>query len=327
MKAIILDGPGKPETMKLAERPKPEPGPGEIRIAVRAAGLNPVDYKLAANGIPTWTYPFIPGVDGAGIVDELGEGVTDWVKGDRVVYHGDMTKPGTFAEYAVTTAQTAAKIPDGLSFVEAAAFPCAGLTAYLALVRKMRVGQGQSILVHAGAGGVGGYAIQLAKALGASRILTTASPNNFEFIRSLGADETIDYNTEDVIERVTALTDGIGVDFILNTVNRATAQADLTALAYNGQLSCIAGAPVTVADFQPSNKTFSVHKLLLGGAHASNDRRAKKDLAVMADEFMALMTAGKVEAMVTETVKLDGIPQALARLAERHVRGKIVAEL
>jgi len=327
MKAIVLQGPGKPDSFQVAEHPVPVPGPGEIRVRIHACSLNPVDYKVALNGHPAWTYPYVPGVDGAGVVDAVGEGVTAWAIGDRVVYHGDMTKPGTFAEYAVTTAHTAASIPDGISFEEAAAFPCAGLTAYQALARKMNLRPGQTIFIHAGAGGVGGYAIQLARALGASRIITSASPSSFAHVRALGAHDVIDYASEDVTARIMELTNGLGVDLILNSINRATAQADMSALAFGGHLVCIAGAPEVVADFQPGNKTFTVTKLLLGGAHAFDNRAAQEDLARMADEFMQLMLERKIDPMVTEVIALEDIPGALTRLSERHVRGKIVAKL
>lgn len=327
MKALILTKPGSLDTLAVGELPVPEPGPGEIRVRVQAAGLNPVDYKLVPNGHPAWTYPFVSGVDAAGIVDAVGDGVTAWKAGDRVVYHGNLTKQGTFAEYHITTAHTVASLPEGISFEDAAAFPCAGLTAYQAIERKLRIGPGDSVLIHAGAGGVGGYAIQLAKVLGATQIITTASSANFDLVRKLGADAAIDYNTENVHERVMALTNGRGVDAILNSINRATAQADMDMLAFGGQLACIAGAPENVADFQPSSKTFTVHKLMLGGAHQSGDRNAEEDLATMAREFLQLMQQGKIDAMVSEIISLEEIPNGLARLAERHVAGKIVARI
>jgi NADPH2:quinone reductase len=327
MRAIVIDGPGKPDAMRLAEVALPEPGPDEIRVRVHAASLNPVDYKVVAGGHPNWTYPFISGVDVAGVVDAVGAEVSRWRAGDRVVYHGDVAKPGGFAEYAVTTAHTAAAIPEGLSFEAAAAFPCAGLTAYQALVRKMRIGAGQTIFIHAGAGGVGGYAVQLARVSGASQIITSASPHNSDYVRSLGADEVIDYNTEDVHSRIMELTAGRGVDCILNTINRVTAQADLGALAFGGQLATIAGAPETVADFQPGWKSFTLHKLMLGGAHASQDRAAQEDLAQMSVAMMDLMLSGEISPMVGETVRLEAVPDALMRLSQRHIRGKIVMVL
>ncbi|NIK76743.1 NADPH:quinone reductase-like Zn-dependent oxidoreductase [Paenibacillus castaneae] len=327
MKAIVTHNPGKPDSLVMADIAKPEPGPGEISVRVQAAGLNPVDYKLMLNGNPAWHYPHIPGIDAAGYVDAVGAGVEQWKAGDRVVFHGDLAKQGVFAQYAVTTAHTAAEIPVSLSFTDAAAFPCAGLTAYQALIRKMNLKAGQTIFIHGGAGGVGGYAIQIAKNKGAALILTSASAQNSDYLKSLGADEVIDYNSEDVHERIMDLTEGRGVDLILNTINRKTAQADLSALSFGGQLACIAGAPEVVADFQPSFKTFSVHKLMLGGAHGSGNREAELDLAIMAKEFMQLMVEGHIVSLVSETITLDQVPAALTRLSERHVRGKIVVEL
>jgi len=327
MKALVLQAPGKPDTLTITELPLPIPGAGEIRVKVRAASLNPIDYKVSLNGHPDWVYPFVLGVDIAGVVDSVGEGVTQWSVGDRVVYHNSFVKPGGYAEYNVTKAHVAAVIPDGLSFAEAAAFPCAGLTAYQALKYKMGVRSGQSILVHAGAGGVGGYAIQLARAFGASKVLTTASPANFDYVKSLGADMAIDYNTENVQEKVLEATNGLGVDYILNSVNRVTAQADLSMLSFGGQLACIAGAPEIVADFQPSTKTFSVHKIMIAGAYVSGNILAEKELSTMASEFMQLIVDKKVASMVTEVISLEEVPQALIRLSQRHVRGKIVVEI
>ncbi|MFC4809317.1 zinc-binding dehydrogenase [Paenibacillus sp. GCM10023250] len=327
MRSIVLLAPGEPHTMTLAELPVPEPGPGEIRVRIKAASLNPADYKLAKNGHPAWTYPFVPGLDAAGVVDRAGEGVAQWREGDRVVYHGSFVRQGTFAEYGIVKANAAARIAEGLSFEEAAAFPCAGLTAYQALTRKMNLKQGASILIHAGAGGVGGYAIQLAKAFGAGQIITTASAANFDYVHTLGAHAAIDYTAEDVRERVLALTDGRGVDYALNSINRQSAQADLSLLAFGGQVACIAGAPETVADFQPSHKTFTVHKMMLSGAYLAGDERAETELGVMAEQFMALMTAGKIVPMIEKRISLEEIPGELTRLSQRHVRGKIVVVL
>ncbi|NBD27459.1 zinc-binding dehydrogenase [Paenibacillus glycinis] len=327
MRSIVLQAPGEPQSLSLVELPLPEPGPGEIRVRIKAASLNPADYKMAKNGHPDWSYPFIPGLDGAGVVDKVGEGVAQWNEGDRVVYHGSFIKPGSFAEYGVAKANAAARIADGLSFEEAAAFPCAGLTAYQALNRKMKLGAGSSILIHAGAGGVGGYAIQLAKAFGAAQVITTASPANFEYVRSLGADAVIDYGTENVHDRVMALTEGRGVDYALNSINRQSAQADLAMLAFGGQLACIAGAPETVADFQPSHKSFTVHKLMLSGAYLAGDERAERDLSAMAEAFMTLMTAGKILPTIGKRIALEDVPQELTRLSQRHVQGKIVVVL
>jgi NADPH2:quinone reductase len=329
MIALVLNKPGKPDTLTLSQLPVPRPDEGEIRVRVHAVGLNPVDYKVAANGHPAWVYPFVLGLDVAGTVDEVGAGVTKWAIGDRVVYHGSLAKSGGYAAYSITTAHTVAAIPEGISYVDAAAFPCAGLTAYQAIQRKMNMHlrAGQSILIHGGAGGVGGYAIQLARIYGASKIITTASSSSFDFVKGLGANICIDYNNEDVHQRVMDATAGQGVDLILNTINRATAQKDLSMLAFGGQLTCIAGAPENIADFQPANKTITLHRTSLGGAHGSGNLQAEEDLARMAEEFMQLMLERKIESMVKEVIQLADVPVALTRMAERHVQGKIVVKL
>ena len=139
MRALILNEPGPVESLCVSDVSDPQPGPGEIRVQVAAVGLNPVDYKLAGRGNPNWCYPHVLGLDVAGTVDALGEGVTEWRVGDRVFYHGDLSKPGGFAELAITTAHTTAAIPDSVSFVDAAALPFdEGLSAYL---KAFAVGQ------------------------------------------------------------------------------------------------------------------------------------------------------------------------------------------
>ncbi|WP_238392638.1 zinc-binding dehydrogenase [Paenibacillus antri] len=324
MKAVLLDRPGTPDTLRIGNIDLPEPGPGEIRVRVHAASLNPADYKIMGGGLPSWTYPHIPGLDGAGVVDAVGPGAAPWKIGDRVYYHGDMAKRGALAEYAVASAAAAARIPDTVSFADAASIPTAGLTAYQALNRKMRLREGQTLLVHAGAGGVGGFAVQYAASVGA-RVLATASAANHDYVRSLGAEAVVDYTTESLRERVMEWTNGEGVDAALNTVNRATAQADLELLAFGGQLACIAGAPENVADFKPSSKTFTVHKLMLGGAFGHP--KAEAELGALAEEFIALYVEGGFRSIVAETIPLEDVPAAMVRLSGRHVRGKIVALL
>lgn len=326
MKALVLDRPGTPDTLRIADLPRPTPGPGEVLVRVHAAGLNPVDYKMAEAGHVKWAYPFILGLDVAGTVVELGEGVTEWQPGDAVYYHGDLSRPGGFAEWAVVAAHVVAPIPAGLSFAQAAALPCAGFTAYQALYRKLHIEPGQSVLVTGGAGGVGGFAVQLAAHTGCS-VIATCSTQNLEYVRSLGATHVVDYTKEDVVERVRALTDGRGVDAAVDTVSRASATevADLL-LAYNGGIACVAGSvDFTVA--RPFRQAASVHGVMLGGAHLSGDRLAQEDLARMGREFGALVASGRIDPMLHKVIQLEEIPEALVQLSGRHVRGKIVAAM
>lgn len=325
MKAIVLDKPGSPDKLYLKEILKPLPKKGEILVKVHSVGLNPVDYKIAATGHPNWNYPFVLGLDVAGVIESLGQEVADLKIGDKVFYHGDLSKQGGFAEYAVTAAHSAAKLPEGLSYEEAAALPCAGLTAYQALYRKINIKNMKSIIVHGGAGGVGGFAIQLAKLEGL-QVITTCSKSNNEWVKKLGADYTIDYKNENIKERIKEITMGRGVDVILNTISEESAFSDIENLAFNGHLICIIGLP-DITQINTWEKAISVHTLALGGAHGSGDVIAQRDLAQMAKEFGKLVSEKKINPMVEQLISLEEIPSFLNKLSERHVKGKIVAKI
>lgn len=325
MKALVLDRPGSPKTLRPAEVPRPEPAAGEVRIKVQAVGLNPVDYKLAATGFPGWDYPFILGLDVSGVVEAVGPDVTEWEQGDRIFYHGNLMKPGGYAEYAIAPSHVLSWIPDGLSFAQAAALPCAGFTAYMALHRKLRVQPSKTMLIHGGAGGVGGFAVQLSRLAGL-KVITTCSSHNFKFVQRLGADEVIDYRSEDVAARVKELTDGRGADYILDTVGSDSATESLDMLAYGGQIACIAGLP-DITKLTPFVKAISIHEVALGGAYHTGDLAAQEDLSKIGREFGLLVGKGQISPMLEQTVTLEEIPDALVRLSMRHVRGKIVAEV
>ncbi len=325
MKALVLDQSGAFENLRIADLPVPDPVAGSVRVKVSAVGLNPVDYKLLLGGHPDWEYPFVLGLDVAGEVNAVGSGVTQWQIGDRVMYHGKLSEHGGYAEYAVAPAHIMARIPDTLTYAQAAAIPCAGLTAYQAIDRKLNLKSGTTILVQAGAGGVGGFAIQLAAMRGAT-VLTTCSPRNTDYVKQLGATEAIDYHTNDTVEQVLKYTDGRGVDAVIDTVGTETATDALKMLAFGGGLVCIEALP----DFEKwsmFDNGISVHEIALGGVHFSNNRRGQEDLGHMAAELSQLVADGQISAMINQTVTLEEIPDALRQIADRHVRGKIVAEI
>jgi NADPH:quinone reductase len=325
MKALLLEDKGKVFEMKVGTVEKPVPGKGEILVQIKATALNPVDYKTGNGGNPNWTYPHILGLDSAGIVEEVGTDVTNVKVGDRVVYHGDLTKKGGFAEYGVTTAHTVSLIPEGISFEDAAALPTAGYTAYQALFHKMHASRGQTILVHAGAGGVGGFAIQLAQNAGLT-VFTTASSANYEYVKGLGAVYAIDYREEDFVEKVMGITNGLGVNLVLDTVGRDNADKSLKALAFNGQIAFIAGPP-NVNDAISFAHPLSFHQVALGSVHQSNNIDQQLKLAEMGDHMLSLLQEGKISALVEKIISLEEVPEALADLSTRRVKGKIVAKI
>lgn len=325
MKALVIDAPATRELMHFAEMEKPVPKSGEILIRIHAVGLNPVDYKTADWGHVAWTYPHILGVDGAGVVEALGAEVTHFNIGDRVYGLFDLARQGTFAEYAVTPAHTMALMPEKSSFEEAAAIPCAGWTAYQALHRKLHLSPGQKILIHAGSGGVGSFAIQLAKRQGL-RIYTTCSRENAPYVRDLGAEQVIDYRTDNVFLRVMDFTEGKGVHALLDTIGGPLINDNFKLLTFFGSYVGLVDVP-DAATAPMFEKALSVHMQFLGGAYAMGSLEDQKDLAVMGTEMAQLIEEKKIASTVSEILPFEKIPEGLERLATHRVRGKLVARI
>ncbi len=323
MRALALPGPGEPSSVVLTHLPDPVPAAGEVRIAVRACGLNPVDVQTMRRGNPAWQHPHVLGLDVAGTVDAVGDDVDELRVGDKVAFHGDLRRPGGLAEVGVTDAACVAKIPAGLTFAEAAALPCAGMTAYQAVHRRLHVRPKDVVLVSAGAGGVGGFAVQLAHLAGAT-VIAVASAANHDYLATLGADRCLDYAGDEVVAKVRDLTEGRGVDGIVDAVSGQNASSLVPLLAHGGGVVSIAGRASADA-VEPFTTAPSVHEIALGAAHSHGDVRARHDLARMLDDMMSMVDAGVLDPTVTETVAWDDVPAAWDRLAGRHVRGKIVA--
>ncbi|MCP2164808.1 NADPH:quinone reductase [Goodfellowiella coeruleoviolacea] len=238
MRAIRVDQWGGPERLRLVEVDRPEPLPTEVQVRVHAAGVNPIDWYASRNiAYPqTRTLPFIPGWDVAGVVSEVGYGVTTLAPGDAVFGMPRFPHPaGGYAEYVTAPARHLCRIPAGLDFTEAAALPLAGLSAWQMLVDTADVRPGQRVLVTGAAGGVGHLAVQIAKARGAY-VIGTASAGKHDFLRELGADEVIDYTTADV---ATAVHD---IDVVIQMFGGPTGTADLRTLRPGGILVSAQGA-------------------------------------------------------------------------------------
>ncbi|MFG3199748.1 NADP-dependent oxidoreductase [Streptomyces sp. NPDC048208] len=230
MRAISQDEYGTPEVLKETELPRPEPGLSEILVSVRAAGLNPTDWKHRATGLFLGRLPLVLGWDVSGVVEAVGYGVTLFKPGDEVF--GMLPYPygvGSHAEYVTGPARAFAHKPDSIDHVQAGALPLAALTAYQALVDTAQVRPGQRVLVHAAAGGVGHLAVQIAKARGAY-VIGTASEPKHEFLRSLGADEVIDYRAGDFRDAVR------DVDVVLDPMSGDTRVRSLDVLRPGGVL-------------------------------------------------------------------------------------------
>jgi NADPH:quinone reductase-like Zn-dependent oxidoreductase len=226
MQAIVVMG----GTAQLRTVPRPNPRAGQVRIKVRAAGVNPADWKRAQRQPNSGR---IPGWDVSGVIDAVGPSVHGWKAGDAVI--GYLEGYGGYAQYAVVPVGHIARKPGKLSFNQAAGIPLVAATAWRALVDEARLRAGQTVLIQGAAGGVGSAAVQIAAARGAARIIGTASMQNDRFLRSIGATETIDYHTADFEKQIR------GVDVVLNTVNPATAALSIQMLKAGGVLLSTAG--------------------------------------------------------------------------------------
>ncbi|RRK10934.1 alcohol dehydrogenase [Lactiplantibacillus garii] len=302
--------------LEWQERPMPVLKPDEVLIKTQSVGLNPVDYKVVTGDHPTWTYPHTLGLDVAGIIEAVGANVQNYRPGQRVCGHGNLTQNGCFAEYVSFPADALADIPTTVSFETAAASLCAGLTAYQALYRKANLNAVQTVLIHAGAGGVGSMAIQLAKQAGKT-VYTTVSKGKQAFVAALHPDAQIDYRTEDVDHQLQTLTHHQGVDLIVNTIGHP--EADLPRLAYNGQLVCVLDTPAF-----PTNQAVTISNLDLGGAHRSGNPAQIADLGQMAFELLALVANGKVDPLISDVLRRDDLVTGLKRIQADQVVGKLV---
>lgn len=246
MRAMCIHAFGGPERLHPDDLPVPRPGPGEIRIRVVAAGVNPVDWKIREGLLQDLfphRFPLIPGWDAAGLVDELGPGATRFKRGDRVWTYA--RKPeihgGTYAEFVVVPETSAARMPAGVLYEEAAAVPLAGLTARQALFRVAGLASGETALVLGGSGGVGHLAVQLARDAGAT-VLATAGPHNQGFLSEAGVHVAVDYTREDVVEAVRRVKAG-GADVVLDCVGGDTGRRGLAAVRDGGRFVSIVDEP------------------------------------------------------------------------------------
>lgn len=305
MKAVQIHAYGGPEVLKYEDAPRPTAQAGEILVRVHAAGVNPVDWKVREGYLKEMMpvqFPLILGYDVAGTVEAVGAGVTEFAPGDAV--YADM-KGGGYAEYVAFPATNAARKPQSLDFAGAASLPVAALTAWQALFDHAHLTAGQTVLIHAASGGVGHLAVQLAKNKGA-HVIATASARNHDFVRSLGADEVIDYNTiqfEDVAH---------DVDVVFDTMGGDTQERSWGVLKPGGILVSIV-SPDTEQQAQAHGKRGVIF-------HA-------QDSGAQLTEIAALIDAGKLKPHVERVFALADVRQAHETSQGGHVRGKVVLQV
>lgn len=321
IKAIRIEKNGGPETMALKEVDLPAPGPGEITVRAKAIGINFID-TYHRSGLYPVKLPSGIGMEAAGTVEALGEGVTQFAKGDRVAYASGPV--GAYAEAHNVSVASAAKVPDGVSDEEAAAMMLKGMTAQFLLRQTFRVEKGQTILWHAAAGGVGLIACQWAKHLGATVIGTTSSDEKAKLARAHGCDHVIDYTKEDVAERVKEITNGKKLPVVYDGVGKATFLSSLDSLAPLGLLVSFGNASGPVTDV---NLGILAQKGSLYVTRPTMYHYAAKTPTAfqeMADDLFAVVKSGAVKIEVNQRYSLAEAARAHFDLEGRKTTGASV---
>lgn len=329
MRAVLMTAAGSPDVLQMREVELPAlPTPHHLRIKLVAAGINPLDTKLRSkSAYYPENIPTILGCDGAGVVEAAGINVSRFKVGDAVYFcnGGIGNEPGCYAEYTTVHEDYIAAKPASLSMVESAALPLVLLTVWEALVERAQLRNGQTLLIHAGAGGVGHIAIQIARYLGARIAVTVSDEIKAAFTRELGAEKTINYRQQDFVQETLAWTEGNGADVVFDTVGGETFTRSIGATRYGGKLVSLLSTPLSLADTQLARlRNLSLcYELMLTpqimNLHGERVRQRK-----ILEQGAQLVDAGKLKVVVSKTLPLAEAASAHQLIAKGSVSGKIV---
>ncbi len=314
MKAMGIQRFGGPEVIERLDLALPKPGPQEVLVRIRAAGVNPVDWKIREGlfeGRMPRAFPIVLGWDAAGVVESVGEKAHFAKTGDEVFAYcrKEILHDGTYGEFILLKREHLALKPKNVSFEEAAAFPLAGLTSYQSLFEGIKLKAGETILIHAGAGGVGSFAIQLAKNVGAE-VITTASARHHEYLRRLGADEIIDYTQENFTRAVRRLHPE-GIDAVFDTVGGQTQIDSAEILKKGGRLTSI----LSLKEDYFRQRGLVPHYIFVRPESSQLDR------------LREWAEAGKLKVKLEKVFPLEGAAMAHELIEGKHVQGKIVLKI
>jgi NADPH:quinone reductase-like Zn-dependent oxidoreductase len=305
MKAAFIERFGGPEVFQYGDLPDPVAGAGEVVIDIAATSVNAADWKVRLGEYKHTKFPLVPGRDFSGTVSAVGEGVKDIALGDAVFGVCAAGQEGTYAEKVAVKAEIVAKKPSGLSHVDAAALALTGLTAMSAIEDTLKLQRGETILIQGGAGGVAGFAIQLAKHIGA-RVITTASAANHAYVRGIGADEVVDYNAQDFTQAVA------NCDAVFDTVGGDVAQRSFAVLKPGGRAAFIASGAQAP---KPQRTDVTALRPPVG--------RARRHL----ERIVELYEAGVVRPPEVKLYRLSEAADAHRLSESRHFKGKLVFQV
>ena len=321
MKAWLCENPTGVEALQWRELPTPEPGPGEVRMVVRAASLNFPDLLVVQNKYQVKpALPFVPGAEFSGVVDAVGEGVTQLKRGDAVAAMG---VTGGFATHAVVPAQQLLPLPPGFDLEDGAAFAFTYGTSHHALVDRGQLKAGETVLVLGAAGGVGTAAVQIAKAMGARVIAGVSSAAKAALCLSIGADSAIDYSKENLRERLKALTEGKGPDVIYDPVGDKLAEPAFRSIAWRGRYLVVGFAGGAIPAL-PWNLALLKGASVVGVFWGDFVRREPQAFARSMAELARWYAEGRVKPVIDARLPMQDLPEAYARMGSRQVRGKLL---
>ena len=323
MRALICREWGGIDGLEIGEMPVPKPAADEVLIRVKATAVNYADAIMVAGKYQTKpALPFSPGLETAGVVEACGAEVTDFKPGDRVMA---ILAYGGLAEYAVAPAAETFRIPDGMGWAEAGAFAIAYISSHVAIRWQGRLEAGETILVLGAAGGVGLTAVEIGRAMGARVIAAASTAEKLAVAVEHGADETVNYSTDKLTERVMALTGDKGVDVCFDPVGGDLFDAALSSLGWGGRIvlvGFVGGIPQI-----PANRLLVKHRAALGSSLRYFRWYAPDKLKRSVDELMQWYSAGKLKPLITHRFPLERSVEALRLLTNRQAFGKIVVEL
>ena len=330
MKAILMTATGSIDHLHLDDIKEPEiTRATEVKIKIKAAGINPIDTKIRRNGsFYTHPLPIVLGCDGAGEIVSVGDAVADYRVGDEVWFcHGGLgQEQGNYAEYTVIDSRWIALKPKSSTFVEAAAMPLVLITAWGALFDKGNLQQGETVLIHAGAGGVGHVAIQLAKKQGATVITTVSSEQKAIFCQSLGADYTINYSILNVVDEVNRLTAGKGVNLVIDTIGGDVFKQSISSAAYFGRLiTLLDPGELSLGEARMKNLLIGFELMLTPLLKALDNARAQH--VIILRQCADWVEQGVLKVHVSEVLPLEQASKAHLQIEQGHTIGKIVLEI
>ena len=319
MKAIVVHNPGGPDALTYEDAATPIPKAGEGLVKLEAIGLNYIDV-YHRTGLYPLPRPFIPGMEAAGVVEALGEGVTEVAVGDRVAY---AMQPGAYAEYAVVPAWKLVNVPAGVTSEQAAATMLQGMTAHYLVTSVHALKAGDTALIHAAAGGVGLLLIQLAKQLGACVIGTVSTPAKAELARAAGADDIILYTEQDFEQETRRLTEGRGVQVVYDSVGKDTFLKSLNCLAPRGMLALFGQSSGSVPAFDPALLA-QKGSLFLTRPSLAQYAATREELLWRAGALFTWLAAGELKLRIEKTFPLADAAEAHRQLEGRKTTGKVV---